>query len=388
MQEYGPKKYGRYQIGAEIGRGAMGVVYRAFDPQIHREIALKTLHEHRVANEEEVLRFLKEGQAMGELPHPNIVTVYDTGWDHNMIFIAMEFVKGKSLADAMRAKKMKPQEIAQIGVQVAEALDFAHRRKIVHRDIKPSNILIDPNNQVKITDFGIAHIDDAAMTRQTGTGEVLGTPLYMSPEQVEGKDINGCSDLYSLGVILYELATGTTASQGESLHAIYKSILSDKPPAPKLDDTPISRSLSRIIMKSLRKNPRKRFQTGDEMAKALKACVKRRRSDTQPQRTVLGLTKRSVSLILTAVALIITVVIVANILTDKPILSIESDPTEANVFLNGSLKGKTPLKVPLPPGKYEILITRQNYYEWEGQIQLEEHGETPLFVELVSTEKE
>ena len=193
----------------------MGVVYRAHDPQINRQIALKILREDRVTNEELVQRFLREAQAMGGLSHPNIATVYDTGRDHNMIFIAMELLKGKSLKDVMRDKKLNQQEIVHIGVQVAEALDLAHRRGIVHRDIKPSNIIIDPSGQVKITDFGIAHIEDPAMTQQTIAGEILGTPLYMSPEQVMSKPVDGRSDLYSLGVILYELTTGSHVIKGE-----------------------------------------------------------------------------------------------------------------------------------------------------------------------------
>ena len=391
------KKYGRYEIVDKIGAGAMGIVYRAYDPHINRQIALKILHESRVTNEESVLRFLKEIQAMGGLSHRNIATVYDAGWDHTKIFIAMELLKGKSLEDVMRDKKLNLQEIAQIGVQVAEALDFIHREGIVHRDIKPSNIMIDPRGQVKITDFGIAHIEDPAMTRQTKTGEILGTPSYMSPEQVESKPVDGRSDLYSLGVILYELTTGTSAIKGESLYAIYRSILRDTLPAPELADTPISRSLSNLIMKSLSKDPNKRFQTGSDMAKHLKACLKRRRSDTGQRRRAPPKPKRIVPMTLIALVFIITAVVAAYFLTrdgSRPkkvvlsVLTVESDPIGANVFLNGSLKGKTPLKVDLPLGKYEIRLSRQNYFEWEAQIQLDEQGETPLFVKMIPMEKE
>jgi len=370
----------------------MGVVYRAYDPQLDRQIALKILRQSRVTDEELVLRFLREGQAMGGLSHPNIATVFDTGWDHNKIFIAMELLEGKSLEDVMRDKKLNHQEIVQIGVQVAEALDFAHRRGIVHRDIKPSNIIIDSSGQVKITDFGIAHIEDPSTTRQTMPGEILGTPLYMSPEEVMSKSVDGRSDLYSLGVILYELTAGTNATKGESLFAIYQSILHDTPPAPELADTPIARSLSNLIMKSLSKDPNKRFQTGSEMAQALKACLQRRETDTLQGRSAPEKPKRVVSMTLIAVAFIITAVAAAYFVTRGgsgpkeevlSVLSVESDPAGANVFLNGSLKGQTPLKVDLPLGKYEILLSRQNHREWEAQIQLDEQGETPLYVRLV-----
>jgi serine/threonine protein kinase len=390
-------KYGRYQIVDEIGQGSMGVVYRAHDPQINRQIALKILREDRVTNEELVQRFLREAQAMGGLSHPNIATVYDTGRDHNMIFIAMELLKGKSLKDVMRDKKLNQQEIVHIGVQVAEALDLAHRRGIVHRDIKPSNIIIDPSGQVKITDFGIAHIEDPAMTQQTIAGEILGTPLYMSPEQVMSKPVDGRSDLYSLGVILYELTTGSHVIKGESLPAIFQSILQDTPPAPELADTPVSRNLSALIMKSLSKDPNKRFQTGSEMAQPLKACLQRREADTQQRRRPPEKPKRIRPMALIAGVLIIVVMTAAYFLTEnnsglKPevlsVLRVESDPTGANVFLNGSLRGQTPLKVDLPLGKYEIRLSRQNHYEWEAQLQLDEQGETPLYVRLVPMDKD
>jgi serine/threonine protein kinase len=390
-------KYGRYQIEDEIGQGSMGVVYRAYDPQINRQIALKILREDRISNEELVQRFLKEAQAMGRLPHANIATVYDIGRDHNTIFIAMELLMGQSLRDVMREKRLNHQEIAHIGVQVAEALDFAHHRGIVHRDIKPSNIIIDPKGQVKITDFGIAHFEDPAMTLQTIHGEILGTPLYMSPEQVESKPINGRSDLYSLGVILYELTTGTNPFKGDSLSAIFQSILQDTPPAPAPADTPISRPLSDLIMKSLSKDPTKRFQTGSEMAQPLKARLQRRESDTLQGRRASEKPKRIRPMALIAVVVIIAVAAAAYFLTRSykgltpevlSILSVESDPAGTNVFLNGTLKGRTPLKVDLPLGKYEIRLSHRNYYEWEAQLQLDEEGETPLSVKLIPMEKE
>jgi serine/threonine protein kinase len=390
-------KDGRYQIVDEIGRGSMGVVYRAFDPQINRQIALKVLREDRVTNEELVQRFLREAQAMGGLSHPNIATVYDAGRDQKTIFISMELLKGESLRDVIQNKKLSYQEIVQIGVQVAEALDFAYRRGIVHRDIKPSNIIIDPAGQVKITDFGIAHIEDPAMTQQTIPGEILGTPLYMSPEQVMGKPVDGRSDLYSLGVILYELVTGANPFKKEGLPSIFQSILQDTPPAPELADSPISSALSTVILKSLSKDPNKRFQTGSEMAQPLKACLQRRESDTQQFRRPPEKPKRPVLMVLTAVVLIIMAVGMLYFFTRDDIelksgvftvLNVESDPTGANVFVNGSLKGRTPLKVDLPLGKYEVRLSRQNHFEWEAQIQLDERNETPLYVRLVPMNQE
>jgi len=389
------KKYGRYQLVDEIGQGAMGVVYRAHDPQINRQIALKLLRQDRVTSEDLVQRFLKEAQAMGGLSHPNIATVYDTGRDHGTIFIAMEILQGKSLRDHMREKELHHNEIVHIGVQIAEALDFAHRKGIVHRDIKPSNIIIDPDGNAKITDFGIAHIEDPTITQQTIPGEILGTPLYMSPEQVKSNPVDGRSDLYSLGILLYEMATGTSPFKGDNFASIFQAILQDTPPAPELNDSPMSRNLSTLIMKSLSKDPDQRFQTGLEMAQRLKACLQRRQSDTRRGERARRPAKRKhiVPMVLAAMILIVAAAGLAYFMSGNnsppenillSVLKVESDPTGANVFLNGSLKGRTPLTVDLPLGKYEIRLSRQNYHEWEAQLQLDEAGETPLFVRLIS----
>ena len=392
------KKYGRYQLVDEIGQGAMGVVYRAHDPQINRQIALKLLRQDRVTSEDLVQRFLKEAQAMGGLSHPNIATVYDTGRDHGTIFIAMEILQGKSLRDHMREKELHHNEIVHIGVQIAEALDFAHRKGIVHRDIKPSNIIIDPDGNAKITDFGIAHIEDPTITQQTIPGEILGTPLYMSPEQVKSNPVDGRSDLYSLGILLYEMATGTSPFKGDNFASIFQAILQDTPPAPELNDSPMSRNLSTLIMKSLSKDPDQRFQTGLEMAQRLKACLQRRQSDTRRGERARRPEKRKhiVPMVLAAMILIVAAAGLAYFMSGNnsppenillSVLKVESDPTGANVFLNGSLKGRTPLTVDLPLGKYEIRLSRQNYHEWEAQLQLDEEGETPLFVRLISMDK-
>ena len=168
-------KYGRYQVVDEIGQGAMGIVHRAYDPQINRHIALKLLRHDRVTSEELVQRFLKEAQAMGGLSHPNIATVHDTGQDHGTIFIAMEILRGKSLKEVMREKDINPNEIVHIGVQVAEALDFAHRQGVVHRDIKPSNVLValyDDKPVPKVIDFGVAKATNQQLTAKTLFTEV------------------------------------------------------------------------------------------------------------------------------------------------------------------------------------------------------------------------
>ena len=277
-------EYGRYRIQKELGKGNMGVVYLAHDPQIERSVALKVLRPDRMVNEDFVLRFVKEAKAIGRLSHPNIVTVYDVGQDHNSIYIAMEYLEGKPFDEVMRGSRLEIDKIIDIGVQVAETLDYAHKKKIVHRDIKPSNIILTDEGRVKLTDFGIAHLEDPSVIQQTQAGEILGTPVYMSPEQAMGSPIDGRADLYSLGVILYELAVGRRPFNGGNITAILSAIIQDTPDPPAQIDPFIPQSLSDLIMKSLSRNPDDRFQTGAEMVLDLNKEHKIGEPDLFPER--------------------------------------------------------------------------------------------------------
>jgi len=266
-------KYGRYEIIKELGRGAMGVVYKAHDPRIDRLVALKVLRPDRVTSQDFVLRFLKEAKAIGRLSHTNIVTVYDVGQDHETIYIAMEFLEGRPLDEVVREKPLPAREVINIGLQVAKALDYAHARGIIHRDIKPSNIIINDKGRIKITDFGIARIEDPEATKQTQAGEILGTPVYMSPEQVMGETVDGRSDLYSLGIILYQLTTGRRPFSGENIAVIFRAITQDIPPEPQTANGDLPPAFAALIMKSMAKEPEKRFQNGRQMADGLERCI-------------------------------------------------------------------------------------------------------------------
>ncbi len=268
------KSNGRYEIIKELGRGAMGLVYQAHDPEIDRLLALKVLREDRLTSAAFVQRFLKEARAIGRLSHPRIVTVYDVGQDHGTIYIAMELLQGEPLNALMEREKFSPEEITNLGIQVAETLAYAHQKGIVHRDIKPSNILVQPDRQIKITDFGIAHLEDPEASIQTQAGEILGTPAYMSPEQVMGQPADGRSDLFSLGIILYELSTGKRPFGGPNLAAIFQSISRDNPPSPTELNPAIPKTLSDVIMRCLEKNPASRYFTGKELAEALQGVGK------------------------------------------------------------------------------------------------------------------
>ena len=210
-----PSKLGKYEIRRELGKGAMGVVYEGFDPSIERVVALKTIRADQLGGEDapEILaRFRREAQAAGRLKHPHIVAVYEYGEDAGTTFIAMEFVEGRSLKEffSQHARFTVPQ-LARIMSELLDALDYSHRRGVVHRDIKPANIMILPDGTVKVADFGIARIESSNLTQ---TGMILGTPSHMSPEQFMGQTVDGRSDLFSAGVILYELLTGEKPFSG------------------------------------------------------------------------------------------------------------------------------------------------------------------------------
>ena len=265
-----PDKIGRYEISEELGKGAMGVVYRAVDPNIGRPIALKTMRVdvHGADAEDMLKRFQNEARAAGLLNHPNIVTIYDAGEDQGVFYIAMEYIPGKTLAQLLQeVHVVSAEQLVQIGTQICAGLDYAHSKKVIHRDIKPPNIMILPDGTVKIMDFGIAK----AGASLTHTGEVLGTPNYMSPEQVKGKELDGRTDLFSTGVILYEMVTGERPFNGQNVTTIIYKIIHETPPAPRELDVTIHPGLSAIISKCLSKDPEDRYQSGSDLAMALKS---------------------------------------------------------------------------------------------------------------------
>lgn len=254
----------------------MGVVYQASDPQIDRMVAVKVLHQNRTGDENITRRFLKEAMVIGRLSHPNIVSIYDVGEEQGTVYIAMELLEGESLADYIKKNPPDIGIVVAFGIQIGEALDYAHQKGVVHRDIKPANIVVQADGRIKINDFGIAHIDDATATLQTQAGDIMGTPAYMSPEQVLGKPVDGRSDLFSMGALLYELSTGERAfgGDGKGLATVFNDIIHVTPLEPDKALSSVPLELSKIIMKALAKDPEQRFQTGREFADALKSCLK------------------------------------------------------------------------------------------------------------------
>jgi serine/threonine-protein kinase len=264
---------GRYVIQSEIGRGAMGVVYRAMDSVLERIVAVKTVNmalEREHADKYEA-RFYQEARAAGGLNHPNIVTVYDAGKAGDVVYMAMEYIEGVELRTLIgEGRRLAVAQALSIAAQVAEGLAYAHERGVVHRDIKPANIMVVANGPVKITDFGIARMRASADLTQTGV--MLGSPKYMSPEQVIGKRADHRSDLFSLGVILYEMLCGAGPFNGENVTALMYQIVNFAPPAPSAINTGVPEMLDYIIAKMLAKPLEERYQDARELAKDLREC--------------------------------------------------------------------------------------------------------------------
>jgi predicted Ser/Thr protein kinase len=263
---------GRYRIDKELGKGAMGVVYLGRDPKIGRLVAIKTLalsSEFEGQDLKDVReRFFREAETAGRLQHPNIVTIFDAGEELDLAFIAMEFLKGQDLGQHTTPEQLLPvATVLRIARQVAQALDYAHSHNVVHRDIKPANIMFDPASEtVKVTDFGIARITDASRTR---TGMVMGTPSFMSPEQLSGQHVDGRSDLYALGVMLFQLLTGVLPLRAESMSALMYQIAHQAAPDVRSLRPGLPQALADILGRLLSKAPQDRFQTGADLATAL-----------------------------------------------------------------------------------------------------------------------
>ena len=280
---------GRYKIVAEIGQGAMGTVYKAVDPIIDRTVAIKTINLNlsRQELEEYEQRFQQEIKAAGRLNHPNIVTIYDVGKTDQVAYMAMEFLEGNELKDIIASGQLpSPDAVVDIISQVADGLWFAHQQDIVHRDVKPSNIMVLGGGIAKITDFGIARLPNSAV--KTMTGLILGSPRYMSPEQVIGKSIDARSDIFSLGVVLYEALTGVAPFDGDNVNAIMYATVNTSPPPPSQHNRQVPAMLDLIVAKALAKLLEDRYQTVKEFADDLREV--RRQSDSSRPATALKAT--------------------------------------------------------------------------------------------------
>src|ERR1700681_1489779 len=277
---------GRYRVISRVGSGGMADVYCAEDVQLGRRVAVKMLHERFAADAEFVERFRREASSAAGLSHANIVSVYDRGEWGGTYYIVMEYLDGRSLDSVVREEAPLPAGRAiEITEQVLRAARFAHRRGVVHRDLKPHNVIIDDEGSVNVTDFGIAR---AGASEITQTGSIMGTARYLSPEQAQGLPVSARSDLYAIGVMLYELLTGTVPFEGESVVAIALRHLSEPPRPPSSLVPSISPSLDAIVLRALAKNPEERFADADEFLAALDGERARLRNDPTSQTAALA----------------------------------------------------------------------------------------------------
>jgi serine/threonine-protein kinase len=272
-----PKRLGRYVIERRIGRGAMGAVYLAKDPRINRAVAVKAIPIDKEFEDDELkearIRFFREAESAGRLTHPNIITVFDAGEDKGLAYIAMEYVPGIPLRDFTDPKRLlAPRRALELAASTAEALDYAHNQGVIHRDIKPANLLYNPKEgSLKISDFGVARITD---NNRTKTGIVLGTPMYMSPEQLGAENLTGHSDLFSLGVTLYELLIGEVPFKAGNIAALMAKITTEDPSPIAGKRAGLAPSIDAVLAKALAKRPEDRFSCGAEMAIALRNCAR------------------------------------------------------------------------------------------------------------------
>jgi serine/threonine-protein kinase len=280
MDDCTSARFGRYEILSELGRGAMGVVYKARDPKINRMVAVKTISMAGQSPEEECQyreRFFREAEAAGRVSHPGIVTIFDVGEEPETRapFIVMEFVGGESLEKLLSndARKLPVEKALQLALELADALDCAHRQGVVHRDLKPANILMTEDGHAKIADFGVAKLN---LANQTLAGRALGTPAYMSPEQLNGDAVDGRSDLFSLGVILYTVLTGYRPFQGNSAVTVSFKVVNRDPIPATLLDTELPAGLDHIIERAMAKDPAERYQRGADMVRDIQTLLEGR----------------------------------------------------------------------------------------------------------------
>lgn len=269
-----PENISKYRITGVLGQGAMGVVYRAQDPRIDRTVAIKTIHaglmQGSLASELST-RFVREIRAVGNLRHPNIIAIYDTDEEKGMPYFVMEFVEGRELSQLLQEQaRFSAEQVLHIGRQLLHAFAYTHQRGIIHRDIKPANIFITNEGDVKVADFGIAKVENSELT-QVGTS--LGTPSYMSPEQCTGQPVDQRADLFSIGVVLYQLLTGEKPFQGNSTHALMHHIVRSTPEKPSVLNPALPATVDKLMERALAKNPADRFQNAEEFGAALEAAL-------------------------------------------------------------------------------------------------------------------
>ena len=288
------KTLGRYNLERVLGKGAMGVVYEGVDPRLNRRVAIKTILKSNLDEDtakDFAMRFVREAQAVARLNHPNIVQVYDFGEEGEVAYLVMEFIKGKELKNFFDAnERFDLKEAVRIMCELCEALEFAHQAGIVHRDIKPANVMIDSQARTKLTDFGVARVQDSDKTsvEKTQAGTMVGTPAYMSPEQITGGSVDKRTDVFSAGIILYQFLTGEKPFTGGGAWTIAKKIIQEDPPLPSTINNAVTPLFDSVVNKALAKNPEERYQSARDLAVGLKRALEGKPAEDDADKTVVG----------------------------------------------------------------------------------------------------
>src|SRR5260221_4928909 len=288
------KTLGRYNLERVLGKGAMGVVYEGVDPRLNRRVAIKTILKSILDEDtakDFAMRFVREAQAVARLNHPNIVQVYDFGEEGEVAYLVMEFIKGKELKNFFDAnERFDLKEAVRIMVELGEALEFANRAGIVHRDIKPANVMIDSQARTKLTDFGVPRVQDSDKTsvEKTQAGTMVGTPAYMSPEQITGGSVDKRTDVFSAGIILYQFLTGEKPFTGGGAWTIAKKIIQEDPPLPSTINNAVTPLFDSVVNKALAKNPDERYQTARDLGLALKRAIEGKPAEDDSDKTIVG----------------------------------------------------------------------------------------------------
>lgn len=404
-----PETLGKYKVESALGKGAMGVVYLATDPDIERRVAIKTLLVKYGDDEDLLERFRREAKAAGALNHPNVVTIYDYGEDDGTPYIVMELISGSDLQKvARRGERFTVNESFRIIAQVLDALAYFHDAGVIHRDIKPANIVLLGNGTVKVTDFGIARQENSDLT---ATGMVLGTPSYMSPEQFIGEKLDGRSDLFSVAVVLYELLTGEQPFKGDTVPTIMYQVSHEEAAPPTKLNARLPGAIDNVMRKALAKKPDERYPDAQSFAAALKEVADGfgdREDGTFFSGTTLiaggsdssdpaneGATvikpagasggKRAPIIIGVAVA---TVIVIAAwfAMSGAPeefgTVAILSEPDKASVWLDDKSVGETPLELKLPSGAHVLTLRKQNFQDQEVSVDVEANAINDIYLPL------
>lgn len=385
------EQLGPYRIEGVLGEGAMGVVYKGYDPDVDRTVALKTLRKGLPENKREQIlaRFRVEARSAGRLIHPKIVAVHGFGEEQGIPYIVMEYAPGPTLQDCLDKRvRYDLKTVAHIMLQLLDALDFAHRHNIVHRDISSSNIIVMQDGSIKITDFGIAKIDTSNLTH---FGDVLGTPNYMSPEQWLGEPLDHRTDIFSAGVIFYQLLVGEKPFAGGNKMAVRQRTIGFKPLPPSKLNPQVPASFDAIVSKAMAKDPRRRYRSAIEFLDAIRSALGTL-GDQADDTTVISwrtpITRRRANNRRMLIAIIAALVLTLGIAVafglfkntpDKGYVRISSQPAGAVALLaSGEFLGVTPTQVGFAPGEYEMVLKKDGYQDLLVTVEVEASADIPV----------